>query len=134
MVVRNNFEPCLKLAAQSSRHCKLACAYLLELQNRLRMVNMKTPSFGLKMSAVDSSLSRNAIFLGINLSNRTGIISRKRKSNNTMVATKKRRACRTCRDVFKESPCIYFGHCSGSSKVSQCNTKSGLNVKTPTIT
>ena len=31
VVVRNNFEPCLKLAAQYSRHCKLTCAYLLEL-------------------------------------------------------------------------------------------------------
>ena len=89
VVVRNEFEPCLKLAAQSSRHCKLACAYLLELQNRLKLVDMKTPSLSIKMSAVDSSLSRNANYLGINLANRTGRMAQKRKANNTLVSKKR---------------------------------------------
>ena len=62
VAVRNNFEPGLKLAVQLSRHCKLACTYLLELQNCLRLIDMNTPSLAIKMSAVDSSLSRNAIF------------------------------------------------------------------------
>ena len=123
VVVRNEFEPCLKLAAQSSRHCKLACAYLLELQNRLKLVDMKTPSLAIKMSAVDSSLSRNANYLGINLANRTGRMAQKRKANNTLVSKKKRRACRTCRDVFKEKPGIYLGHRSGSSKCPNATRK-----------
>ena len=38
-----------------------------------------------------------------------------------MGGMKKRRGCRTCRDVFKESPSIYYGHRSGSSK---CPNKS----------
>ena len=116
VLVRNNFEPCLKLAGQSARQCKLACAYLIELQNRLKMVNMKYPSLCLKMSAVDSSLSRNANYLGINLANRNSSKSKKRKSYNETGGMKKRRGCRTCRDVFKESPSIYYGHRSGSSK------------------
>jgi hypothetical protein len=121
VLVRNNFEPCLKLAGQSARQCKLACAYLIELQNRLKMVNMKSPSLCLKMSAVDSSLSRNANYLGINLANRNSSKSKKRKSYDETGGVKKRRGCRTCRDVFKESPSIYYGHRSGSSK---CPNKS----------
>ena len=89
VLVRNNFEPCLKLAGQSARQCKLACAYLIELQNRLKMVNMKYPSLCLKMSAVDSSLSRNANYLGINLANRNSSKSKKRKSYNETGGMKK---------------------------------------------
>ena len=46
---------------------------------------------------------------------------------------KKRRGCRTCRDVFKESPSIYYGHRSGSSKCPNKSRKPSLLGKTTNL-
>ena len=91
MTVRNTFEPCLKLAAQTPRQCKLVCEYLIELENRLKMGRSKTPYLCVKMSAADSSLSKNANYVGINLANRSNKLTRKRKLNNTLSVTTKKK-------------------------------------------
>jgi len=74
---KNAFEPVLKLAGQSSRHCKTAYAFLVELENRLKMNNTNAPLVCVRMTAVDSALSQNANYMGINFANR----KRKRSSN-----------------------------------------------------
>jgi len=63
----NAFEPVLKLAGQSPRNCKTTCAFLVELENRLKRKNANVPSVCVRMTAVDSSLSQNANYMGINL-------------------------------------------------------------------
>jgi len=55
--VRNSFQSCLNLAAQSARNCKMNCVFLVELENRLKVKNANAPSVCVRMTAVDSSLS-----------------------------------------------------------------------------
>ena len=106
------FEPCLKLGAQSAKNCKMACAYLVELENRMRIGGgTQTPSLPVRMTAVDSALSRNVNYMGVNLANRN--YRKKRKIERPTIS---KRGCRTCRDVFREGPSVYIGHRSGSTR------------------
>ena len=110
--IRSMFEPCLKLGAQSPRNCKMACAYLVELENRMRIGGgTQTPSLPVRMTAVDSALSRNVNYMGVNLANRN--YRKKRKIERPTIS---KRGCRTCRDVFREGPSVYIGHRSGSTR------------------
>ncbi len=118
--VRQAFEPVQKLASKSARNTKMACAYLVELENRLRSQDLYKASVCVRSSAVDSTAGRYSKGMLANHSslNRKRKLSSGGKDAKSAPAAKKKRTtrCLTCMNVFKAPASVYIGHRTGSSK------------------
>ena len=114
--LQETFQGVQKIAAKTTRDTKVACAYLVELENRLKNQTPYKASVSIRTTAVDSACSRYSTQMLKNHAKKP----KKRKANSDFESEpcrkRKRMGCKTCRDVFKEKKSIYLGHRSTSTK------------------
>lgn len=131
--LRDIINPLVKVASSSSRNCKYACAYIIELENRLRRSCLEQPTVFLRAtSAVDGALNRYGKHMLPKNTERKELRRRKRRKghqtpkdndgqpngigNGDGDGEGKKRGCTLCRDVMKLPMRIYTTHRRGGSK------------------